>query len=46
MALIYIVEDDDSIQEIESVALKASGHELEEGIIQIQKCPNITIILY
>lgn len=28
MALIYIVEDDESIQEIESVALKASGHEV------------------
>ena len=28
MALIYIVEDDESIQEIESVALKSSGHEV------------------
>lgn len=28
MALIYIVEDDDSIQEIESLALKSSGHEV------------------
>lgn len=27
MALIYIVEDDESIQEIESVALKSSGYE-------------------
>lgn len=28
MALIYIVEDDESIQEIEAVALKSSGHEV------------------
>lgn len=28
MALIYIVEDDESIQEIETVALKSSGHEV------------------
>lgn len=28
MALIYVVEDDESIQEIESVALKSSGHEV------------------
>lgn len=28
MALIYIVEDDENIQEIESVALKSSGHEV------------------
>lgn len=28
MALIYIVEDDDNIQEIESVALKSNGHEI------------------
>lgn len=28
MALIYIVEDDESIQEIESVSLKSSGHEV------------------
>ena len=28
MALIYIVEDDESIQEIESVALKSSGHDV------------------
>ncbi len=28
MALIYIVEDDESIQEIEAVALKSSGHEI------------------
>lgn len=28
MALIYIVEDDESIQEIEEVALKSSGHEV------------------
>lgn len=28
MALIYIVEDDESIQEIECVALKSSGHEV------------------
>lgn len=27
MALIYIVEDDESIQEIEAVALKSSGHD-------------------
>lgn len=27
MALIYIVEDDESIQEIEAVALKSAGHE-------------------
>lgn len=28
MALIYIVEDDESIQEIEAVALKSSGHDI------------------
>lgn len=28
MALIYVVEDDENIQEIESVALKSSGHEV------------------
>lgn len=28
MALIYVVEDDESIQEIEAVALKSSGHEV------------------
>ncbi len=28
MALIYIVEDDESIQEIETVALKSSGHQV------------------
>lgn len=28
MALIYIVEDDENIQEIETVALKSSGHEV------------------
>lgn len=28
MALIYIVEDDESIQEIESIALQSSGHEV------------------
>lgn len=28
MALIYIVEDDENIQEIEAVALKSSGHEV------------------
>lgn len=28
MALIYIVEDDENIQEIESVSLKSSGHEV------------------
>ena len=28
MALIYIVEDDDSIREIETIALKNSGHEV------------------
>ncbi len=28
MALIYIVEDDEGIQEIESVALKSSGHDV------------------
>ncbi len=28
MALIYVVEDDESIQEIETVALKSSGHEV------------------
>lgn len=28
MALIYVVEDDESIQEIESVALKSSGHDV------------------
>lgn len=28
MALIYIVEDDESIQEIEAVALKSSGHDV------------------
>lgn len=28
MALIYIVEDDESIQEIEAVALKSAGHEV------------------
>ena len=28
MALIYIVEDDESIQEIEAVSLKSSGHEV------------------
>ncbi len=28
MALIYVVEDDENIQEIEAVALKSSGHEV------------------
>lgn len=28
MALIYVVEDDENIQEIETVALKSSGHEV------------------
>ena len=28
MALIYIVEDDESIREIETIALKNSGHEV------------------
>ena len=28
MALIYVVEDDESIQEIETVALKSSGHDV------------------
>lgn len=28
MALIYVVEDDESIQEIEAVALKSSGHDI------------------
>lgn len=28
MALIYVVEDDESIQEIESVSLRSSGHEV------------------
>ena len=28
MALIYVVEDDENIQEIESVALRSSGHEV------------------
>lgn len=28
MALIYVVEDDENIQEIESVSLKSSGHEV------------------
>ena len=28
MALIYLVEDDESIREIESIALKNSGHEV------------------
>lgn len=28
MALIYVVEDDESIQEIETVALRSSGHEV------------------
>ena len=28
MALIYLVEDDESIREIETIALKNSGHEV------------------
>ena len=28
MALIYIVEDDDNIREIESIALSNSGHDV------------------
>lgn len=28
MAVIYIVEDDENIQEIETVALKSTGHEV------------------
>lgn len=28
MALIYVVEDDESIREIETIALKNSGHEV------------------
>ena len=31
MALIYIVEDDESIREIETIALKNSGHMVGAG---------------